>query len=143
IGTVFGGSARVAGLGQSFGSDFGNQFNWGASLAGGGIGSFELDFSVSPNFYRNSNAGFNFIGDGNVTTLTANLMIGAKGPVRPYIVGGGGLIKSSVDNVGQFLTKVDSSDFGFDLGGGLILLFGHTVGIRGDLRYFRSLRNAD
>jgi opacity protein-like surface antigen len=146
IGSTFGGSANVGGEGDAFKNDFERKLNWGASLTGGGPVGFELDFSYSPNFFgvSDTSPGINFTGDGNVTTLTGNLRIGASaGPVRPYVVGGAGLIRSKVDDPAQFFSKPSTSDFGIDLGGGIVGFFSDNVGIRGDLRYFRSLQNKD
>jgi opacity protein-like surface antigen len=146
IGSTFGGSANVGGEGEAFKNEFERKLNWGASLTGGGPVGFELDFSYSPNFFgvSDTSSGINFTGDGNVTTLTGNLRIGAAaGPVRPYVVGGAGLIRSKVDDPAQFFSKPSTSDFGIDLGGGIMGFFSDNVGIRGDLRYFRSLQNKD
>jgi opacity protein-like surface antigen len=148
IGATFGGSATFAGGGEDFKNDFDRNFTYGGSLAGmgGGAVGLEIDFGYTPNFYRPSSNtdGISLVGDGNVTTLMANLIIGAPaGPVRPYVAGGVGLIKSKVDDAGQFFTQVSSNDFGFDLGGGLMGFFSPNVGLRGDIRYFRSLRNDD
>jgi opacity protein-like surface antigen len=148
IGGTFGGSAKVTGVG---GGDLKNEFNetltYGGSLAflGGGIAGFEVDFGYSPNFFgSDSNDALNLVGDGNVTTLMANLMIaGPKAAVRPYVVGGVGLVKTRVDSADQFLTDVGNNDFGFDVGGGVIFSFSDNVGIRGDVRYFRGITNGD
>jgi len=40
------------------------------------------------------------------------------------------------------VTKATSNDLGMDVGGGVMFLGGN-VGVRGDLRYFRSLNNND
>jgi opacity protein-like surface antigen len=146
IGSTFGGSANVNGTLPSSKNDFERKLNWGASLSGGGPVGFELDFSYSPNFFgvSDSSSGINFLGDGNVTTLTGNVRVGASGgPVRPYVVGGVGLIRSKVDDPGQFFSSPSTSDFGMDVGGGVIGMFSHNVGIRGDLRYFRSFQKND
>lgn len=146
LGATFGGSANIGGEGDAFKNDFERKLNWGASLSGGGPVAFELDFSYSPNFFgvSDSSSGINFTGDGNVTTLTGNLRIGASGgPIRPYVVGGAGLIRSKVDDPAQFFSKPSTSDFGMDLGGGVIGFFSDNVGIRGDLRYFRSFQKND
>ena len=148
IGSTFGGSANFAGGGEDFENDFNRNFTYGASLTGmgGGIAGFELDFGYTPNFYRpsGSDTGISLVGDGNVTTLMANLVLGAHGgPVRPYVVGGVGLIKSKVDDAGQFFTSFGSNDFGYNLGGGVMGFFSDKVGLRGDLRYMRSLHNSD
>jgi opacity protein-like surface antigen len=148
IGSTFGGSANLAGRGEDFKNDFDRNFTYGASLAGmgGGAVGFELDFGYTPNFYRpaDDNSGISFVGDGNVTTLMANLIVGAPaGPIRPYATGGVGLIKSKVDDAGQFFTSFNSNDFGFNVGAGLMGFFSNNVGLRGDVRYFRSLHNND
>lgn len=146
IGSTFGGSANIGTDGETFKDEFERKLNYGASLTSGGPVGFELDFSYSPNFFGVSpdNPGFNFTGDGNVTTLTGNLRIGASGGrVRPYVVGGAGLIRSKVENPGQFFDKPSTSDFGLDAGGGIIGFFSDNVGLRGDLRYFRSLQKDD
>jgi len=147
IGATFGGSAKVTGLNGELKNDFNQKLTYGGSLAflGGGIAGFEVDFGYSPNFFEGDNNGsLNLVGDGNVTTLMANLMIaGPKAPVRPYVVGGAGLIKTRVDSADQFLTDVGNNDFGFDVGGGVIFSFSDNVGIRGDVRYFRGITNND
>jgi hypothetical protein len=142
IGSTFGGSADVSGAIPSSKSDFERKMNWGVSLSGTAPVTFELDFSHSPNFFRASeDSGVSFFGDGNVTTLTGNLKVGASGgPVRPYAVGGVGLIRSKVDDPGQFFSSPSASDFGMDIGGGVHGFFAHNIGIRGDLRYFRSFQ---
>ena len=148
IGGTFGGSADFGGEGQDFRTEFDQRLSYGASLAamGGGVFGFELDFGYSPNFFRpaDDSTDINFVGDSNMTTLTANLIVGAPlGGVRPYVVGGFGLMRGSVDNAGQFFDKPSSNDFGYDVGGGLMIFPAENIGIRGDIRYFRSLQKAD
>lgn len=145
IGSTFGGSANIAGDGDSFKNDFERKLNYGASLTfmGSGPLGFELDFGYSPNFFRTDpgGSGIDFVGDGNVTTAMANVVLGApQGRIRPYVSGGVGLIKSKVDDVGQFFS-VDSTDFGFNAGAGLMGFFTDNVGLRGDIRLFRSMRD--
>ncbi|MBW8895250.1 MAG: outer membrane beta-barrel protein [Acidobacteria bacterium] len=78
-----------------------------------------------------------------MTTAMGNILVGVPlGGVRPYASGGIGLISSRVDNPGQFFSKASSNDLGADVGGGVMFLGGN-VGVRGDLRYFRSLNNSD
>jgi hypothetical protein len=148
MGATFGGSANIGGEGEAFKDEFERKLNYGASLAsmGGGAIGFEIDFGYSPNFFGVSpdSTGFDLVGDGNVTTLMANLVVGAPfGTVRPYASGGVGIIKSSVNDVGDFLGKIDSTDFGFDAGAGIMGFFSSNAGIRADIRFFRSMRNAD
>lgn len=148
IGSTFGGSANIGGAGEGFTGTFERQLNYGAALEwmGGGAFGFGVDFGYSPNFFKTStdSTTFSLVGDGNVTTLMANIIVGAPmGGVRPYASGGVGLLKQKVDNVGQFFGTIDSTDFGFDAGAGIMGFFSKNVGIRGDIRYFRSMRNTD
>lgn len=146
IGATFGGNADVGGTGDNFKNEFERRLSYGATLGwmGAGIIGFEADFGYSPNFFRadENRDNFNFVGDGNVTTLMGNLVVGAPlGPVRPYASGGVGLLKSKVDDAGQFF-DASRNDLGYDLGGGVMLLGGN-IGVRGDVRYFRTLQNND
>jgi opacity protein-like surface antigen len=150
IGGNFGGSADVNNnvAGTSFSNKFEHKLDYGVSLAGMGAGvfGFEVDFGYSPNFFESgtaSNNAFDFTNDSNVTTLTGNLIVGAPigghgGQVRPYAVGGVGLIRTNLQDAGQFFDVSSKNDFGLDIGGGVMGFFSQNVGIRGDLRYFRS-----
>jgi hypothetical protein len=144
-GATFGGSANVNGTGEDFKDEFERKLNYGASLASGGPIGFEIDFGYSPNFFGVSgdSTRINLVGDGNVTTLMGNLLVGASaGSVRPYASGGIGMIRSKVNDPGSFFDGVSSSDLGMDAGAGLVFLSGN-IGVRGDLRYFRALQNND
>jgi opacity protein-like surface antigen len=148
IGANFNGSANIGGVGEDFGDEFERKLNYGASLAwiGNGAVGFEVDFGYSPNFFEVSpdDNNFNFINDGNVTTLMANLVVGAPmGAVRPYASGGVGLIRQRADDVGQFFDTVTNNDFGFNIGGGVMGFMNDRVGVRGDIRYFRAVHDSD
>jgi opacity protein-like surface antigen len=146
LGGTFGGSANITDVGGDFKNEFNRKLTYGASLAylGHGIAGFEVDFGYSPNFFEGDPSdSFNLVGDGNVTTLMANVMFSGKGPVRPYVSGGGGLIKQRVDDAGQFFGKIDDNNFGFDVGGGVMGFFSDNVGLRGDIRFFRAINNND
>jgi opacity protein-like surface antigen len=148
IGGTFGGNATLNDAGLDVKNEFERRVSYGASLAwmGAGVFGFEADFGYSPNFFRAADNGskINFVGDGNETTLMANLVIGAPiGAVRPYASGGFGLMKSKVDNLDQFFDKPSSTDWGYDVGGGVMGFFNQNVGVRGDIRYFRSLQQND
>jgi opacity protein-like surface antigen len=146
VGTVFNGAAD---FNDGFeGREFERRFTYGASLGymGAGAVGFEFDFGYTPNFFETlsgTDDGFDFANDSNVTTLMGNIVLGApiggqRGPgIRPFAVGGIGLIRSSVTSVDNFF-DVDANDWGFDLGGGVIFFFGDSIGARGDIRYFRT-----
>jgi opacity protein-like surface antigen len=155
VGWNFKGSADVNGTGgTSFSNKFEKKIDYGASLAmmGAGAVGFEIDFGYSPNFFESGTAvnnSFDFTNDSNVTTLTGNAIIGIPiggsrgGSVRPYIVGGVGLIRTNLQDASQLFDVNTKNDFGFDVGGGVMGFFSSNVGIRGDVRYFRTFKGSD
>ena len=150
LGWNFRGAADVQGDGgTAFSDKFEKKINYGVSLASMGAGAvgFELDFGYSPNFFEAGTvgSGFDFTNDSNVTTLMANAIVGIPiggqrgGSVRPYFVGGVGLIRTNLQDAGEFFDVTTKNDFGFDVGGGVMGFFAQNAGIRGDVRYFRGL----
>ena len=153
-------AARADGLfipfiGWNFGGDAGGEFsdavdssrlNWGASLAwmGGGVIGFEGDFGYSPDFFGKTD-----LGGSNVFTGFGNVMLGVpfggqKGfGIRPYGIAGIGVIYAdgeAFETAGQDLNE---NKVGWDFGGGVLMFFTSHVGIRGDLRYFRTFEALD
>jgi hypothetical protein len=135
-------------IGTAFGSNYKNgQTTFGVSAGGMGAGIFgaEVDFGDSPSFFGNKSD----FGSNTVMTLMGNAILGipvggTRGPgVRPYIVGGVGLVRTQID--GGSLVQVSTSDnqFGWDLGAGVMGYFGQHVGLRGDVRYLRSFQNSN
>src|SRR5689334_2462165 len=122
VGFNFKGTADVSDTaGVSLENKLEKKINYGASLTamGGGAVGFEVDFGYSPNFFETgtaTNGDFDFTNDSNVTTLTANAIVGAPmGGVRPYVVGGVGLIRSNVGDAGDFFDVKSKNDLGFDV----------------------------
>jgi hypothetical protein len=135
--------ARAEGYISPFaGVHFGNdqlekKFVWGANAGwmGAGVIGGELDFGWAPDAFGETI-------DNHVLDVMGNLIIGVpiggtRGPgIRPYVTGGLGLIQSKV---GDF----DDNNFGFNLGAGAMGFFSDHVGLRGDVRYFRTINNDD
>jgi opacity protein-like surface antigen len=152
-------TARADGLiipffGVNFGGDSGqslgdasdaDRFDWGVSFAwmGGGVFGFEGDFGYSPDFFGKTD-----IGGSKALTVTGNVLLGIpfggqRGfGVRPYGVVGLGLIKSDVDAF-EGLVGLDNSQAVWDVGGGVMIFFASHVGVRGEVRYFRSFSDVD
>jgi opacity protein-like surface antigen len=129
--------------------EFEKRVNFGASLAwmGAGIAGFELDFGYSPNFFESTEGDADFeFGDSNLTTVMANVVLGAPiggqsgAGIRPYASGGIGIIRSQIGDA-EDLFEIDSNDWGFNVGAGVSGFFADNVGLRGDVRYFRSLQD--
>jgi opacity protein-like surface antigen len=148
IGSSFGGSANFGDF-DEFNDELERRVTYGAALGwmGAGIAGFEFDFGYSPNFFENTlgSADFDW-GESNVTTLMGNVVLGAPiggqtGPgVRPYATAGLGLIRTSATG-SNFFDDLDTSDFGFNIGAGVHGFFNDNVGLRGDIRYARSLQD--
>ncbi len=108
--------------------------NFGVSFgSGGGVFGFEEDLSYAKNFFGDVPGA-----DTSVFTLMSNVLIGVpSGPVQPYVLGGVGLIRPHV-SLNPSIVGVTNNAFGYDLGLGLNVYFSHRVGVRGDVRHFKT-----
>jgi hypothetical protein len=105
----------------------------------GEIFGLEGDFGHTSGFFRE---GEPFITDSGVTTVTGNVIVAmprrlAQYTLRPYLVGGAGLMHIRLD-----LNRVqtDSSNLKtMDLGAGVTGFLTKHVGVSWDVRYFRSI----
>lgn len=141
-------------IGVNFAGNSGNElsraidverFDWGASFAfmGGGILGIEADIAHSPDFFGRTD-----IGGSSVLTATGNLLIGI--PIggqtgvgfRPYVLAGLGAIRSKIDAFGD-IPRLENTKAAWDFGGGAMFFFGTHVGLRADLRYFRTFSALD
>ena len=130
--------------GVTFGGDApSNQFTWGGNITlMGAVVGLELDYSYTADFF-NEQPGTALVTGSNVTSLMGNIIAGVGvGPVRPYVSGGLGLLRSRVDSESLFDTD-SVNDFGFNVGAGVMGFFTKHVGFRGDVRYFRTLLDPD
>jgi opacity protein-like surface antigen len=119
--------------------DFGATLGWNPNVIG-----FEVDLGFSPNFFEDTAGDRNFdFGTNNVTTLMGNVLLSAKpgSGIRPYGSAGLGLIRSSVQSASNLFNDLSTNDLGINLGAGLNANFNDKVGVRGDLRYFRSVQD--
>jgi len=134
-------------IGYNFGGDSGcpnvtgcedKRLNAGVSLGVmGNVLGFEEEFAYAHDFFGTTP---NF--SSSVLTLMSNVMVVPNvGPVRPYGVVGLGLIKTHVELTPSSILTSDNNNFGWDVGGGLIVKFSTHVGVRGDIRYFHSFQD--
>ena len=141
VGAAFGGSVTDVG-GFELERDTRGTFGAGLTWMGAGILGFDIDFGYTPDFFGDDPD----FGDSNVTTLMANVILGApiggqSGPgIRPYAVGGLGLLRERITSASDFFDDVSRNEFGFNLGAGITGFFSDNIGVRGDVRYFRSLQ---
>jgi len=133
-------------VGYNFGGDSGcpeitncddKHVNWGLGFGAlGSIVGFEAEFSKTSDFFGSTSNQST-----DVVTFMGNFMLAPKvGPIQPYLEAGIGLIRTSVENVGE---NSDESQIGWDVGGGVIAFFSRHVGVRGDIRYFHSFELLD
>jgi opacity protein-like surface antigen len=139
LGTVFGGDASGR-----------EHLTYGASIGwmGAGVFGWEADFAYTPEFCEGDDDDVDLVDSSNATTFMLNAIIGIPaggttgGGFRPYFSGGIGMMQTNVTGTNA-LFKVDNSEFGINLGAGAIGFVSDHVGIRGDVRYFRSLSDPD
>ena len=150
VGGLFGGSANFSDFDDTD-DEIEKRSTFGASIGfmGAGIIGAEADFGFSPNFFQDTVGPGNFkFGDSNLFTAMGNVIIGVPvggqgGPgIRPYVTGGAGVIRAKI-TANTFFNELNTTDFGINLGGGVIGFFSDNVGLRGDMRYFRSLQDND
>ena len=149
IGMNWGSSVTFTDEFGDFEDEFEKRGTYGASLAwmGGGIIGFEFDLGYTPNFFQSTEGDDDFeYGDNNLTTLMGNVTVGAPVGgqsgmgIRPYASGGVGIIRSRIGDA-EDLFDITSNDLGFNVGGGVAGFFADNIGLRGDIRYFRSLQD--
>ena len=133
-------------LGSAFGGATSSQHvTYGAAAAwmSHGIIGVEIDVGLAPDLLDEDDGVILGIADSNATTLMGNIVIGAPlgAPgVRPYVAGGAGLIRTRVRDAAEIF-DLDDNSFGVNVGGGVHAFVGENVGIRGDIRYFRGVRD--
>jgi hypothetical protein len=120
-------------------------FAYGVSgLFIGEIFGIEADFSHTPGFFQSSSPSLGVdVVDSGVYTLMGNLVVAmprhlTQYTLRPYLVGGAGLMHVAFDTTRNAL-QVSESFQAMDLGAGVTGFVTHRVGVSWDVRYFRSI----
>src|SRR5688572_12452120 len=105
----------------------------------GGFFGLELDISYAKDFFGAA-PGYS----SSVLTVMSDLIAGPQiGPVRPYATGGVGLIKSHVSATPASLLESNNNDFGWNIGGGVMVFLGEHIGVRGDIRHFHAFQDLE
>lgn len=140
-------SARAEGYinpwaGVVFGNDAAENsfrsFGVAAGATGGRFIGLEAAVGFAPNFFDESV-------DNHVLDLMGNITLGPQVGTyrwRPYVTGGLGLIRTSFET-GPNDSNVANNDFGFNVGGGISGYFSPHVGLRGEVRYLRTINSDD
>ena len=113
----------------------------------------EADFSMVPRFFQNSGV-TPLVTESRVTTLTGSVLAAlplsvTRESLRPYVVGGLGLIRGTAEDTLKLNEScIDGQTpgvtcpgnwLGVQLGAGAIGLITNRAGVRFDLRHFRTL----
>lgn len=100
----------------------------------GTIIAVEAEIAYAPTFFGEA-AGLS----SNALTLMGNVMLAPQvGPLRPYMLGGLGLIKTRVELTTSSPVTTNNNVLGFGVGGGVIGFVTSHFGLRVDMRYFHS-----
>jgi opacity protein-like surface antigen len=112
---------------------------------GGSIFGAEVGFNWTPEFVPATSTH----GDVRQASLMGNLIVGIPignsdqaGHVRPYITAGGGLFRATQKESDLF-DRINSNDFAVNFGGGVMAFFTDHIGLRADVRYFRTLTDTN
>jgi hypothetical protein len=139
LGVTFGGGTTLVDLEHAAGKP-----NVAIGVSGALLGEtigVEADLEYAPGFFQSGSQ--HLVLQSSVITLTGNLVVAlprhlAEYTLRPYVVGGVGLIRArSEDALG--VLSVASVLPALDVGGGVTGPLTDRIGIGWDLRYFRSL----
>ncbi len=141
VGVVFGGNTTIVDLDQGAGS---RTFTLGGSVAWltDGIIGLEADVAHTSRFFERGSSADLVLASG-VTTVTGSVIVAVplavtRESLRPYLVGGVGLLHANSDDVAGVLS-FDSNLLAMNVGGGVIGFITPFTGVRFDLRHFRNL----
>lgn len=142
VGATFGGGTTLIDLDQAAGD---NKLTIGANAVW--LGEFlgvEGDLGHTPGFFERGTQ--ILVVDSHVTTLTGNVVLAlpkrlAQYSLRPYVVGGAGIMFARSDDGGAL--TVSRNLAALDIGGGVTGFFTNRIGVSWDVRYFRSIGAGD
>jgi hypothetical protein len=109
----------------------------------GDIFGVEGDFGHTSGFFQDEANPFNqLVTDSGVTTTTGNIVVAlprrlAEYTLRPYIVGGAGVMHITIDY--RLLPPISSTLKTMDLGAGVTGFLTKHLGVTWDVRYFRTI----
>lgn len=128
--------------GVSFLDENNDKLSYGVGLSFGGMFGIEGELGRT-SLGETSVAGSLVDLEAGVTTGMVNLVVRfPAGPLQPYATGGLGVIKASGDVDVAFLGSVLSisgKTLGMNYGGGIYIFPSQTIGLRADVRYFRTV----
>lgn len=117
-----------------------------AALLGDGLFGLEADFSHTPGFFEGSDP-LGLVLTSRVTTLSGSVIVAVplsitRESLRPYLVGGVGLIQARSRDAAEFF-PVDQNLLGVNMGAGALGLLTARTGLRFDVRHIKAASGAD
>jgi hypothetical protein len=120
-----------------------DKFTFGSSigLLTDGVLGVEADIAFVPGFFEGASI---TEGSSRVTTVMGNVIVAApldlvRYGLRPYLVGGGGLLRARARGGPPLDVLIASDLFGMNVGGGALGPISERTSLRFDVRYFRNL----
>lgn len=135
-------------VGSLFGGDLPDRkpaYGVSAAFMGNGVFGAEFMFNYTPSFVPATGTDPKVSQAGLMANLIVGIPIGGDGDTRddhwrPYVTGGVGLHRATAQE-SDFFDRITSNDFAVNFGGGVMAFFTDHIGIRGDIRYFRTVRD--
>jgi len=126
----------------------GRKLSLGGSVAllGDGFLGLEADFGHTPGFFQGDDPR-GLVLSSRVTTLTGSVIIAVplsitRESLRPYVVGGVGLLQARSRHVGGAL-PLEKDLLGVNIGAGAIGMVTFQTGLRFDFRYIKAASGGD
>jgi opacity protein-like surface antigen len=116
-----------------------------AGYMGAGVFGFEADFEYTPDFFGTRRE----FGSNNAISAMGNFILGVPiggthgAGVRPFVSGGAGLMRTHHEGGALLDASRTTNAFGYNIGAGMMGFFSQHIGLRGDVRYTRSLDDTD
>ncbi len=138
LGVTFGGSTTFFDLEHA--ADNPNLVIGFNSVLLGELFGIEADLGYAPGFFQSG--GQHLVTRSSATTVTGNIVVAlprrlAEFTLRPYFVGGAGLMQARINDPSKVL-GVSSMLPALDLGGGVTGFLSDRIGVSWDVRHFRS-----
>lgn len=157
-GTFAGSTTHLTGLSEGEQSDVGVDvrdesessqrviFGGSAGWLSSGLLGVEGEFAYAPGMFQRDAERVppGLVYDGSVMTFTGSVIVAVPQSVtgyslRPYAIGGIGLIHTSL-NYDEVFDTVNDNSLGFNVGGGAIGFLTRRTGVRFELRHFRTFQ---
>lgn len=139
LGVTFGGGTTLVDLEHASGKP-----NVAVGVSGvllGDLVGVDADFGYAPGFFQSGPQ--HLVLRSSVTTLTGNIVLAlprglTEYTLRPYVVGGGGVIRARTENPFSVLGLASTLP-AMDLGGGVTGFLTDRIGLSWEVRHFRSV----